>query len=331
MNKIIENEALKIDTTGDGFYTKEASEVYKYLNQKDFQNIKTISTFKSVLDILYKEFGFQNNNTYIPVKKLKGRAPNKKIVVAFSGGLDSVYQSLVLKEHGYDVYMLHITNLNAYTNGQEKKAAEAFAEYSGIPLHEISFTAKQHGEYKKIWQENPFKDFLIYSVCIDYMIENDIFCISCGDDLRLSIKDAVKETNISDSKELTNAFFNSLKNDLDFKFIPVNANIKKDMRLKYVRDNGYIDYYYSCVTAGRLNEYLHNLNQKKFNISLEKHNCGNCRKCAFHSLADYYYNGINFPDSYIKHCWDKISFGADNIFFDKSIPLEIRISNLRDY
>lgn len=325
---MIENEALKINY--NSYFLRQAAEVYKYLNQENFQSFQTSEIYKGVLELLYKWFNAENKLTFKEEGKIEIK-PNNKVVVAFSGGLDSVYQALVLKEKGYDVRLLHIANLNSYTNGQEKKAVESFAKKANFSLLEIPFSAKNKGEYKKHWQENPFKDFLIYSACVDYMKERDVYNISCGDDLRLSYKDAVLSTNISDSKELTLAFFKDLKKYTNFNFIPVDANVKKDMRLKYIRDKGFIDDYYSCVGPGRINQHIRKINISKYKIHLEKNNCGSCRKCCFHSLSDYYYNNVNFPQVYIDHCWEKISIGADNVFFDKKLPLKIRIKNLRDY
>lgn len=325
---MIENEALRINY--NSYYLRQAAEVYKYLNQEKFQSFKTLEIYKGVLDLLYDWFGAENNITFKKVEKMNIEK-NNKVVVAFSGGLDSVYQTLILKEKGYDVRLLHISNLNSYTNGQEKRVVKDFAKKTNLPLLEIPFSAKTKGEYKKHWQENPFKDFLIYSACVDYMYAREVYNISCGDDLRLSYKDAVLETNISDARELTLAFFEDLKKAIDFNFISVDASVKKDERIKYIREKGFIDDYYSCVTAGRLNQYLRKYNMDKFNIQLEKYNCGNCRKCCFHSLSDYYYNNVSFPQEYIDHCWNKISIGADNIFFNKKLPLETRIKNLRDY
>lgn len=317
----------------DLVYGKEALKIYDVINVSDNWDFSTFDTFKEFISVitLIRNYGLQidkvkdykESKNYINSISIP-KYNNKKACVAFSGGLDSVYQSLYLKEQGYEVHLLHIANMNAYTNGQELKVTKEFAEKFNFPLEIVEF----HKSGKKIWQENPFKDFLIYSICIDWCIKNECSNISSGDDLRLSIKDSVFETNISDSKELTISFFKEFPNIV---FIPVDASITKDKRLKYLEKFNARDYYDSCVGPGRLTQYLHNLNEQKYNVKIDKWNCVTCRKCCSHIWYDHVFNNKEYPKDFLERCWDKMSIGADANFFKGKKTFEERKQALMNY
>lgn len=312
---------------------KEALDVYDLMNidtSWDFSKKEIPEEFISVITKIV-DYGLsvkKLNSVLLPTIKKPflnfEKYDNKKICVAFSGGLDSVYQSLYLREQGYDVYLLHIANMNAYTNGQELKVAKEFAEKFNFPLEIVTF----HKSGKKVWQENPFKDFLIYSICLDWCKLNNCSKISSGDDLRLSIKDSVFETNVSDSKELTSSFFNNIQN---IEFIPVDAKITKDKRLKCLEKFNARDYYNSCVGPGRITQYLHNLNEKKYNVKIDKWNCATCRKCCSHIWYDYVFNDKEYSKDFLERCWEKMSIGADANFFKGKKTFEERKQALLSY
>ena len=127
----------------------------------------------------------------------------------------------------------------------------------------------------------------------------------------------------------------NIKKTFGIEFIPIqkinNTLVHKGIRLQKLIDMEALDLFYSCVNPGRFNQSNHDRINKKFNIQLEKWNCGVCRKCAFHSLLLYYYLNKDYPKDFIDFCWNKISNGADYEFFKPSLPLDIRINNLYVY
>jgi tRNA-specific 2-thiouridylase len=70
-----------------------------------------------------------------------------RVIVGLSGGVDSAVAALLLKEHGWDVQGLFMSNWDeeddSYcTAAQDYQDARAVAHELGIPLHRVSFAAE---------------------------------------------------------------------------------------------------------------------------------------------------------------------------------------------
>lgn len=171
---------------------------------------------------------------------------------------------------------------------------------------------------------------------IDICIENGWNKISLGDDFDLGIKDAVFGINLTDARELTQTFLSGISHfckNIEFLIIDSKKHNKFD-RLMTLADNDLLDYYYSCVSAGRFNQSTRKRIQKKFNIDLFANNCGSCRKCCMHNLLLHYKNKKNFSQEYIDFCWKKMydnGYSADYEFFKPELSLEQRLENLYAY
>lgn len=319
------NQAGTIKANFPLYFTYYAFSMYEAINKYKFKSkIEVPDFWVDCMDIILKA---HKSNSIIDKTKTHFKCntlhPNN-VVIAFSGGLDSAYQALYLREQGYEVTLLHVCNMNRYTNGQEKKVAIEFAKRFKFPIELVEFSASRG---HKEWEENSFKTSLCYALCMDYCVNNCLYVISSGDDLRLNLKDAVVGTNLGDVNDITNALFKNLP----FKFLPIQVQDKAS-RLDYLTGEGARDYYYSCVTAGRLNQYRHKTAEEKYGIILDKYSCGNfCRKCASHVLSDYYFNQIGYPKEFIDKCWDRVAIGADMVFYGKHLSLKERIKNLKEY
>ena len=330
---VFKNDKLKIETAFDcsDMLIQQAIDLYKSFNREVFVPplYQVNSIFSEPNEILCSAFNQSHKFSYHDFGMSKVLATNNKsVLICFSGGLDSVYQALSLREQGYEVHLFHVANMNKYTNGQELKAAEEFAKDFNFPLHTANMSASGKS---KFWFENPFKNTLLYTIAYEYMLKLNIGILSCGDDLRLPLAECAKEYNIADTRELTLAFINKLKEKAGIEFLQVDDTVEKAARLEYLRNNNAIDYYYSCVGSGRFNKSLHAKNEAKYGIKLEKYNCGSCRKCCIHSIMDYYVNKRPFSKDYIDHCWEKVAVGSDAIYFGKHLTEEERLANFSKY
>lgn len=265
---------------------------------------------------------------------------DKDVVLGFSAGLDSVYQAILLKEHGYNVHLMFAKGINTYENGQAWKYAQPIADKLDVELIPVNVKKCMSSDlaknpFKQKWPENPIKNELIMAAMFDICIEKGWQYISLGDDFDLSLKDAVAGVNTTDAKEVTLAFLNGVKQHVNgFKFIPIPKGHDKGVRLQKLIDYGLENLYYSCVTAGCRNKYFKKLVETKYGVKLFENNCGSCRKCCMHSLILHYTKKKTISDAYVDHCWKKLySTGksADYEFFRPDLPLETRIANLFSY
>src|SRR5579862_1449769 len=83
--------------------------------------------------------------------------PGARVIVGLSGGVDSAVAALLLKEAGWDVQGLFMSNWeeddDTYcTAAQDYQDARAIARELGIPLHRVSFAAQ--------YRERVFEYFL---------------------------------------------------------------------------------------------------------------------------------------------------------------------------
>ncbi|MCC7461536.1 MAG: tRNA 2-thiouridine(34) synthase MnmA [Gammaproteobacteria bacterium] len=87
---------------------------------------------------------------------LTAAAGAQRVIVALSGGVDSAVAALLLRQQGYEVHGLFMSNWDegdAYcTSARDYQDARAVARELGIVLHRVSFA----GEYR----ERVFRDFL---------------------------------------------------------------------------------------------------------------------------------------------------------------------------
>lgn len=287
---------------------------------------------KSVVDIVYAKHG----QSYIECMEVDLNCRKVKsgndVVVCYSGGLDSLFQAITLKDNGYNVHLLHVKGINTYENGNSAIAAREAAEYMGIDYHEVKIKKVRDGEYKQAFPENPVKNQLIAAIAVDLCLCNGWSNISLGDDKTRLLDNVVLGVNLTDAKELGDAFEAAMNEATGITFLSIDDTITKPYRLEKVYSRGTANHYYSCVAAGRFNQYYHTKQEEKYGVKLAKYNCGSmCRKCALHNLIAYYYLCQDFPKEFVDACWKRLwdnSYSVNDDLFAKHIPLEERIKNL---
>ena len=87
-----------------------ALDIYKYTNPQNFEeNIPVSILFDDSLREIYNIHNQKYNPVIVQPIPLQIQT-NKKVLLAFSGGLDSVYQAFILRE-SYDVTLFHVKNM----------------------------------------------------------------------------------------------------------------------------------------------------------------------------------------------------------------------------
>lgn len=161
--------------------------------------------FEDLITLLYKVHGFESPNIdvvhYNILHDLNSHTYKSTILLGFSGGLDSVYNALKLRDEGYEVLLFHINNLNkAYP--KEDEFAQRFAEHQNFKY----ITLDAHHLHKEYYIDNPLKNQLILASMIDYGIQHSINIYALGADNNTHIEDACIGMTITDSIEVNQLF-----------------------------------------------------------------------------------------------------------------------------
>jgi len=308
--------------------------LYNIFNKEIFDNIIDCPiNLTKWIDLIYNKFNQEipiiNN---IELNKIKLNNIDNKVLLACSGGLDSIYQIFQLKDMGYDPILFHLKHVNMYENGQSYNTLKEFIDDFGIKMICPTLKHIQNSNYVKYWAENPIKNQMIMFLMIDYCKENNINKICMDGSWEFPIKETTCGIDVADAPENYKTLLECLSNYVEnLEFIKTEHPSKID-KIKFLDNKGLMKYVYSCLGPGKFNEYRHNEIQKKYNIELFEHNCGcYCRKCAHHNLLMHYSKYKEFPKEFINRCWNIMSdnsFKSRAMLFDKSIPLEKRIENL---
>jgi hypothetical protein len=318
--------------------------LYSSFNKEAFpRKIKTHKCFCDFVGIIYdafeQELDIELHTDKIPSYLL---CDNKDVILGFSGGLDSAYQALELRRNGYNVHLFHVRGLNGYEGNKAYLASMSFADNLGFDFIEARFCRGK--DFSMHWIENPIKNQLIQAIMLDIAIDRGYKYIAIGDDASMSFSrpDFILGTNTTDCREIQSCFEQSICNLLGdtISFLMIDREIgskqkHKGERIASLIKANAIDHYYSCVGAGRFNEYNHRNSEEKYNIKLPKHNCGCfCAKCAMHNLLMHYMGIVEYPKVFIDACWDRLwktKHGNIATLFSSDIPLEQRIKNLYHY
>lgn len=321
--------------------------LYDNFNQKVFDTETTlIEPLKELSNLVYDVFDQSKPNyNFLPYEKVALNDTTNDVMLGFSGGLDSCYQALLLKNAGYNVHLFHVSGVHAYEGLAEIPAVFSFAEKTGMDLIVVKWKRdnKKSNKYRQQWGDNAIKNQLIEAMMIDYCAEKGWNKVSIGEDNSYSIyrSDVMLGTNVTDCKEVQEAFEVAVKKfveNIQFMLIerPENSQIHNKLeRLKLLEKQGLLDDYYSCVGAGRFNKYNHNVNELKYNVKLTRYNCGcACTKCALHNLVMHYGGLRTFPQPFIDKCWERLNKTAYNnmtAMFGLNIPIEQRVQNILTY
>lgn len=354
MSITIKGKSAKITLDkGSYVFTPYMLELYDNFNQQVFdRKVNTLPTLVDYSNIIYdihKQERPIYTNDYDSLFSVTFPKINKNntkdVLLGFSGGLDSCYLAILLKEKGYNVHLFHIKNLNNYECNLSYVVGKEFAKHLGFDFIEATFSrfGGDDNKYKQFWKDNTSKNQLIYAIMIDICAIKGWSIVSLGDDRSMSKDrpDMILGINSTDCREVQDEFERCVKmlyDNIEFlvidrSFNSTNAN-KLDRLLK-LKEYGVLDLYYSCVGSGRFNQYNHNLNEKKFNVILPKYNCGcSCAKCAIHNLLMYYGKIVDYPQDFIDKCWERLwntKYGTIKALFAPEIPLEKRVDNLFRY
>ena len=319
-------------------FSEQTVNLYDIFNKEVFDSdISVLDGFQKFVELVYSGFKFPLPSMNILQVKmpdnLKDVDPDK-VLVAVSGGLDSIAQMLSLVENGKDVVAYTMANLNRSCGGQEFKAMKDVCAKVGVPVVEARYVGdwKKDNPYRKHWAENPIKNQMIMSTMVDWCLENGCRTISLGEKDNFFLKDCVPGTNFTDASEVSRTFIECVNRHVGIDYLTMPLSMTKFDELKIAMKYGVEDLLFSCFAA-QSSRKCHETNQKKYGITLWKNNCGcSCRKCAHYNLL-LHYGGVKvFPPEFVEACWKKL-YSTKELAntFNPSMDEQTRMDNLFNF
>lgn len=276
-------------------YLFQATSENVFPNPVDVPN----SAWNEYIDILYSRCGQPIPEKHITnsLHEIDIPESNSKILLAFSGGKDSVAHAAYLVDHGFDTTLFFVRNANrAYPN--EYHVAQKIASMLDCKLAED--TLRYKGSVNRA--ESPVKNHLILSLMIDYMQANQITKCACGTYLEDTLQKTSTFFGLSDAYEFYRAFEKAIQATFpNFKWI---CWFKSEVHaLSYLvnKHPELIPEYQSCLLPDRYRKRVKAANEKKHNIILMPNRCGSCWKCAQEYLILHMLHYHTLTPEYLKN------------------------------
>lgn len=226
-----------------------------------------------------------------------------RILVAFSGGKDSIAAVLKLKSAGFLPEPYFVRGVNKSYHKELAYAVNAAAAMQLVPITVGEVTVTGKGDFV----ENPVKNFLILSMMFEYGRRHGIYLYATGSDAHLG-STVNPEYDLSDAKELytiATAFYRKYLRAFDC-INPIESATDAFYTIwKYAPDILRKKSYLSCILPEFRKPNVRAANIAK-GIELEASRCGSCNKCAKEYLHDVIFGIRPFNRDYAQRCVENI-------------------------
>lgn len=225
------------------------------------------------------------------------------VILAFSGGKDSVATALILKESKYNVYLYHVKGLKTASYPDEWKNAKAIAEYLGLPI--IIDEIKLEG--KLPFSEHPMKNMIIANRMLEWGIKNNIGVqIEFGNYTTSKLDYTAFYYAGDDCVDMWGTYETIMQkvfDDASF-FVGLDlTNLNETLEI-LSKDKKLLALCKSCLGAYRFRKHNHKINCNKYGIELLPERCGSCWKCALEYVYMTDHDVLEYNEGYYKHCID---------------------------
>ncbi|MBL7481307.1 7-cyano-7-deazaguanine synthase [Legionella bononiensis] len=206
-----------------------------------------------------------------------GKLDPKRVLIPFSGGIDSTAAILWAQERQYEIYLLHINVLNFSTASLEREAAINIATQLGLinnliivnqspNLRKLNLKQKELG-----LKENPAKNQYIWLVALEYMKAH-----GCGT-IIIPAQDDSPCTHFSDTISSNELFLPYAQSILGTHQLLIPFKTKKEYVNLVMQRDDLKNLVSSCFTGAQFRKS----NRQKYNDHslLWDNECGSCMKC----------------------------------------------------
>lgn len=227
---------------------------------------------------------------------------NENIILAFSGGKDSIASAMRYKQLGYNVYLYHLRHINP-TFSDEWECAKRLADMLELPIYfdDIKFKGFH------TWTEHPMKNMLIANGALSYGIREGITThIAFGNYTTSYLDDNVFTRCAGDCMDMWDAYNKIIQCSVpDFKMDANLDNMGDTLDILADRKD-LLDESLSCLCRHSLREYRKNWVKDKFGIELFNRRCGSCYKCCVEYIYMADHDKLPFSEGYYKYCMGQL-------------------------
>ena len=272
------------------------------------------------LELLYNYCGQQppllTTGPPLPQRPLPA---SRKVLLAFSGGKDSVACAIKLKQE-YEVTLFFVRGANrSYTS--ELKYSRVLAEMLGLPLVERGLTVRGNC---KPFAENPVKNHLIEAMMVDYGLQHGITNYAFGSGSKHNSADTINPLfSMSDAAELYEELERFYQRAMPaFRSLHLHNNNtdsywtictqRPDIARAYA--------YQSCMMPDFRRPHVRQACERRGVTWLEKSRCGNCMKCAEEYIHNVLFGMAPYNRAYLERCVACLERSAyQDVIADKSL------------
>lgn len=233
---------------------------------------------------------------------------NDNVMVAFSGGKDSLAAALKLKEQGRNVTLCHVRGINrAYPH--EIYYSAALADKLGMPLVELKVQVTGSGDFV----ENPVKNHFILALMVEYGWRQGIstYAFGCDDHLGTTVN---PNYNMSDAIELFALLVPFYRQYMpQFNVVNPIANGTDAYYTVYrLRPDLFKEgAFASCMMPSYRKPAIRKANLAK-GIKLEESRCGSCKKCAYEYIHAALFGVSDYDATYFGRCIESLRKHAES-------------------
>ena len=265
------------------------------------------------------------------------KCESKTVVLAFSGGKDSLAATLKYMECGYKIYLYHLRGLKATTYPDEWKSAQELAQKLNLPLiiEDIKFSGKLE------FPEHPLKNIIIANNMLQWCIRNGIGAeIAFGNYESTYLDSTAFYYAGDDCIDMYDAYENIMNEVMPDLIVGIALDNLNDTLETIAKHKEYLPFCQSCLGAHRFREYNRKHVLDKYGVQLMPHRCGVCWKCALEYIYMADHNVLEYNEEYYKHCLDvlkkankrenKIEFTTIENLWDIYFSYDIKQSKYAD-
>ena len=226
---------------------------------------------------------------------------DNNIIIAFSGGKDSVATVLKYMECDYNIYLYHVRGLKKSSYPDEWKNAQAIADYLNLPLiiDDIQLDGKLD------FPEHPLKNIIIANNMLQWGIRNGIGVnIAFGNYLSSYLESTAFYYSGDDCIDMWEAYESIIQKIIPKFFVGIALYDLHETLETLQEDKKLLSLCKSCLGAYRFREHNHKINCNKYGIKLLPERCGSCWKCALEYIYMTDHNVLEYNEGYYKHCID---------------------------